>query len=223
MNCTLTQTFLSAPLRAAEKSAGGWFWGCVLLSITLHLLVVLVVTGWVGRPPLIEKPEPPGLSLELEINADPSPDPAASAPRETASLTPETEISDRPREQTTPSKVASETNPAPKRPSQPQRAAGNMGSAARGEATPSPLGNPRPEYPVFAKRKGWQGECLLRVVVTPEGRADGVSIHRSSGYAILDQSAVAAVRRWRFLPRVVAGQRLASTIEVPVNFSLLDG
>jgi hypothetical protein len=31
------------------------------------------------------------------------------------------------------------------------------------------------------------------------------------------------VKRWKFLPRVVGGQRLASTIEVPVNFSLLEG
>ena len=220
MNCTLTQSLLIAPPGPSGDTARNWFWGCVGLSVALHLLVVLAATGWVSRSPELEKPAEPGLSVELQIDTRPSADAPGTLPQESQSPARETEVL---REEILPSKPSTEPQPTSRNRPKTTRSTGHPAAAARGEATPSPHGNPRPEYPDFARRKGWQGECLLRVTVTPEGTANDVSVHRSSGYAILDQSAVAAVRRWRFLPRVVAGQHLASTIEVPVNFSLLDG
>jgi protein TonB len=184
--------------------------------MVIHLMVVLAAMGWTNRAPDLEKPDQPGIPVEFVLNTLPTEVASLPAPQNLAP--PELE-NDQPRENKSPSKTPLEKKAATSKNTTPSHAQGT----ARGVAAPAPQGNPRPEYPDFARRKGWQGECLLRVVVSPEGKADAVSVHRSSGYAILDQSAAAAVRRWKFLPRVIGGQRLGSTIEVPVNFSLLEG
>lgn len=219
MNCEQPHPLIILPSRRAEEVAKEWFWGCVGVSVALHLLVVLAATGWSIRSPHLEKPVEPGLAVEFQIEALPSATSESPLPQEVQSPAQEKE---RPQEDTLRTESTAEKKPA--RPKQADTAGspGNLSTRAPVAATPAPQGNPRPEYPDFARRKGWKGECLLRVVVTPEGRADVVTVHRSSGYAILDQSAVAAVRRWKFLPRVVGEQRLVSTIEVPVNFNLLD-
>jgi periplasmic protein TonB len=89
---------------------------------------------------------------------------------------------------------------------------------------PRPLseaaGNRPPAYPDSAKQRGEQGRALLRVEVTADGRAAAVSVLRSTGFARLDQSAVEAVRGWRFLPATRGGRPIAATAEVPVNFEL---
>jgi protein TonB len=72
----------------------------------------------------------------------------------------------------------------------------------------------------MARRNGLQGLAMVRVSVTAEGRAASVSLARSSGHGTLDQAALAAVRKWKFSPRMVRGNAVACTVEVPVNFSL---
>jgi protein TonB len=88
------------------------------------------------------------------------------------------------------------------------------------EARPSVASNRPPHYPDLARRNGWQGLCMVRVAVSASGRAGAVSLARSSGYGILDQAALTAVKRWKFTPRMVRGVSAESTVEVPVNFSL---
>jgi protein TonB len=88
------------------------------------------------------------------------------------------------------------------------------------EARPSALGNQPPHYPEVARRNGWTGLCMVRATVTAQGRATSVSLARSSGHAVLDQAALTAVQKWKFSPRMVRGQAVACSVEVPVNFSL---
>ena len=99
------------------------------------------------------------------------------------------------------------------------------GRAGRGagegtDARPLASKNSPPRYPEMARRNGWQGVVLVRVTVLPDGRVRSASLFRGSGYAILDQSALDAVRRWHFQPRISSGLAVESTIEVPVTFSL---
>ena len=82
------------------------------------------------------------------------------------------------------------------------------------------LDNPRPAYPTFSQRLREQGRVLLKVRVTRSGVADRVTIARSSGYPRLDDSALATVRHWRFIPARQGDQALDSWVLVPVNFSL---
>ena len=84
------------------------------------------------------------------------------------------------------------------------------------------LHNPKPKYPALAKRRNWQGTVLLAVIVTTEGRAKSVRIHSSSGYTILDKSALHTVRLWGFRPGTKAGKAVEMEVLVPVHFLLND-
>src|SRR5688572_33151534 len=44
------------------------------------------------------------------------------------------------------------------------------------------LDNPAPSYPTLSRRNGEQGRVILRVLVSPGGRADDVEIRTSSGH-----------------------------------------
>lgn len=82
--------------------------------------------------------------------------------------------------------------------------------------------NPWPRYPAAARRRGIEGEVLVRVAVGLDGRAERVEILHSSGSALLDKAAVEALERWRFEPARAAGQPVAATVEIPVTFRLTE-
>lgn len=77
-----------------------------------------------------------------------------------------------------------------------------------------------PEYPEFARRRGYQGTALLRVRVLEDGRVAAVQIKESSGYQILDGTASKAVWMWRFAPALADGRPVASWVLVPITFRL---
>lgn len=84
----------------------------------------------------------------------------------------------------------------------------------------STLNNPAPEYPSQAKRRGMEGLVMLRVVVTEEGLARTVSVAKTSGFAMLDSSAVETVRRWKFIPARQGNQPVTAQVMVPIEFRL---
>jgi protein TonB len=77
-----------------------------------------------------------------------------------------------------------------------------------------------PEYPEFARRRGYQGTTLLRVRVLQDGRVAAVQIKESSGYQVLDGTATKAVWTWRFAPALADGRPVASWVLVPITFRL---
>jgi protein TonB len=82
------------------------------------------------------------------------------------------------------------------------------------------LNNPKPDYPARSRRMREQGQVLLRVFVTRDGRADTVALFESSGYPRLDRAAEAAVARWRFVPARRGENKVDSWIVVPIVFKL---
>lgn len=82
--------------------------------------------------------------------------------------------------------------------------------------------NPTPAYPSLAKSMGWQGKVMLKVQVSEEGLSAAVEIERSSGYEILDESAVEAIKQWRFTPAKRGETPIASSVIVPIIFTLQD-
>lgn len=82
------------------------------------------------------------------------------------------------------------------------------------------LNNPAPAYPNIARRQGQQGKVMLRVFVNTTGGADQVQIRDGSGYSTLDQAALDAVRRWRFIPARQGDQPVAAWVLVPITFTL---
>lgn len=82
------------------------------------------------------------------------------------------------------------------------------------------LHNPEPPYPERSRELGEQGRVVLRVLVTPEGRAGQIDIVDGSHSRRLDEAARAAVADWRFVPARQDGTAIASRILVPISFSL---
>jgi protein TonB len=62
---------------------------------------------------------------------------------------------------------------------------------------------------------------LLKMRITAQGRVEDVQVVRSAGYPDLDESAMEAVRRWRFEPARRNGQQVAEdAVLLPVVFQL---
>ncbi len=80
--------------------------------------------------------------------------------------------------------------------------------------------NSVPEYPLIARRRGWQGTVLLAVEVKEDGTVGAVSVRTGSTYAILDEAALEAVGQWRFRPGMKDGLPVAMEVLVPVHFIL---
>lgn len=72
----------------------------------------------------------------------------------------------------------------------------------------------QPVYPLASRRRGEQGEARLLVRLGPDGGILSVEVAASSGYPLLDASALAAVKRWVFSPRT------PKELIVPVIFRL---
>ncbi|MCS6924834.1 MAG: energy transducer TonB [Candidatus Binatia bacterium] len=98
---------------------------------------------------------------------------------------------------------------------------GDGGGGGGSLARPDYGVNPKPPYPLLARRMGAQGVVVLRVFVQANGTVGEVTVSQSSGFSILDESAVKTVReRWRFVPARLDGRPIASWVEVPIRFVL---
>lgn len=81
--------------------------------------------------------------------------------------------------------------------------------------------NPRPDYPRAAREAGWEGTVVLQILVLPDGTAGNVTLHKPSGYSILDEAALSAVRRWRFIPAMDGNFPVQSVARLPIRFDLI--
>lgn len=82
------------------------------------------------------------------------------------------------------------------------------------------LNNPAPAYPALARNRGIEGRTMLQVQVTQQGEARAVAVVRSSGSEALDNAALDAVKRWRFVPARRGGEVIEAKVLVPVEFKL---
>jgi protein TonB len=78
---------------------------------------------------------------------------------------------------------------------------------------------PPPIFPAEARKARLSGTALLLVQIDAHGRPLSVTLHRSSGHAILDTAALRAVRGWRFEPARRDGNPVDARLEIPVRFA----
>lgn len=90
------------------------------------------------------------------------------------------------------------------------------------KATPRIEFNATPVYPEVARENRWEGTVRVRARVNTVGDVDSVALERGSGHAMLDRSALDAVRQWRFIPATRNGVPVASEVVVPVPFRLAE-
>lgn len=82
------------------------------------------------------------------------------------------------------------------------------------------LNNPPPAYPLAARRRGIEGGVLVRAEVQADGSCSRVELKKTSGSELLDQAALEAVRKWRFVPAKKGSQAVTAWVEVPITFKL---
>ncbi|MFQ6023778.1 MAG: TonB family protein [Acidiferrobacterales bacterium] len=76
-------------------------------------------------------------------------------------------------------------------------------------------------YPAVARRLGWQGSVRVRFTIEPDGRLTNIRVAQGSGYAVLDESAIQALRKVRHLAEAPAWlEGRAIDIELPVIYRL---
>jgi protein TonB len=96
------------------------------------------------------------------------------------------------------------------------------GVAAASPASSSPpraVTTPAPDYAEAERRAGHAGEVQVAFRVAADGTVADVRVAHSSGWPVLDASALEAARRWRFEPaRDSAGKPVAAQVQMPITF-----
>ena len=79
-----------------------------------------------------------------------------------------------------------------------------------------------PVYPPASRRAGEEGTVRLKVLVDTSGRASNVAVTQSSGFTRLDQAAMDAVRKWRFVAATDGTNKIQAYTQVAVTFKLTE-
>lgn len=93
-------------------------------------------------------------------------------------------------------------------------------------ATPEPdqparaLRRPPANYPDSARRRGIEGEVVLRLRIDERGRVQDVFVVSAEPKGVFEASAVAAARRYVYEPASSRGASIATTLEQRVVFRL---
>ena len=80
--------------------------------------------------------------------------------------------------------------------------------------------NTAPPYPRRARRLGYEGIVLLKVLIDENGRVDNLTLLESSGHTILDRAALSAVKNWLFEPGTEGGLKKKMWVKIPIRFDL---
>jgi len=85
---------------------------------------------------------------------------------------------------------------------------------------PSLIGQTMPSYPSKAVEEGIEGDIILKVLVSERGMVSEVGMEQSSGYNILDNSALTAARTWKFNPAKSGNKAVESWFKIPIKFQI---
>lgn len=72
------------------------------------------------------------------------------------------------------------------------------------------------DYPILARKRGWEGKVTVSFIVASDGRAKNITIIQSSEKDVLDASAVAAVKKASPFPR----PPIEANIIIPIVYRL---
>jgi TonB family protein len=96
---------------------------------------------------------------------------------------------------------------------------GGVFQVGGGVSEPVLLQQTQPEYSDDGRKARIQGTVELLIIVNPDGSVKFDNVRKSLGYG-LDQKAIDAVKKWRFIAGKKDGKPVATYVSVLVNFSL---
>src|SRR5580692_8782570 len=79
----------------------------------------------------------------------------------------------------------------------------------------------QPVYPPLARQARIQGTVLLRAQISKDGSIENLQL--VSGHPMLVQSALDAVKQWKYKPYLLNGEPVEVDTEIQVNFTLSGG
>jgi TonB family protein len=86
------------------------------------------------------------------------------------------------------------------------------------DGLPKPFVGPAPEYPAKLRRAKTKGEAVVSFVVSRNGRVLEPAIVSATDPAF-GESALAAARQWRFIPRIVNHAPVETKVNFPFTFT----
>lgn len=89
------------------------------------------------------------------------------------------------------------------------------------EVKPEPVEIPKPAYPENARIAGLEGQVVVKALVDIDGKIIDAELLKSSGYSILDESALKAARIARFTPAKQRDQFVRVWVSIPYKFTLI--
>src|SRR5262249_33495181 len=95
-------------------------------------------------------------------------------------------------------------------------------AAVAGVVAPEVLWYPDPYYTRAARENKIQGSVVIEGSFDVEGKMTVVRVVKGLGYG-LDESAIAALRGWKFAPACRNGVPVSGLAQIDIDFSLTDG
>ena len=179
-------------------------------------------------PPETHASEPPPIELPPDLQATVIPRPAEPRPTDVRPPLPEPpEPRPQPKPQLEPSPEPDPPKDAPPpEPQQPSAAAPAAPAPSQARVAvdkpPSPRRRIKPEYPNGARQRGEEGTVVVEFLVTEHGMADNIQVvtSESCGFQELQQAAIMAVKRARFVPARRGSANVPYTVRLPLDFHL---
>jgi len=103
--------------------------------------------------------------------------------------------------------------------SNPQEPVDGVYRVGHGVKAPRATFMPDPEFSEQARQAGYEGVCVLELVVDAEGMPQNIRVTHPVGMG-LDEKALEAVRQWRFTPGMKGDTPVAVRINVETSFHL---
>lgn len=91
---------------------------------------------------------------------------------------------------------------------------------SQADAMPRPLARLTPMYPPRARLRRIEGDVVVEFVVTPQGSVSAAEVVYAQPPDMFDQTALQAVKHWRFEPGVKDGQPVAVRVRQKLTFRL---
>ena len=77
-----------------------------------------------------------------------------------------------------------------------------------------------PVYPFDAKTKGIEGRVVLRFIIDEDGRVQNPQVVKADPEGVFDESALAAIVKYKFEPAVIGSRKVKCYVVLPVSFRL---
>ncbi len=90
----------------------------------------------------------------------------------------------------------------------------------KGIVAPRIIYKTMPDYPVKSVENSEQGTVIVSVMIQKNGKVGQTKIEQSSGFELLDKSALNAVSQWVFEPASSSNQLTECWFTIPIRFQL---